>query len=183
MSEDPDSSSISIALTVLTPAWHDSLPNAEALAQRAALAALAAAPDGQGSPGEVEISVVLADDATARRLNRDYRGCDQPTNVLSFPGSAGAGAGHAKAPGPALLGDVVVALETLCREAAEQDKTRADHLCHLIVHGVLHLLGYDHGAEAKEMERLEIAVLAGLGIGDPYDPVGIRRDRAIDQVQ
>jgi probable rRNA maturation factor len=174
-------------VTVLTPAWRDTLPEAEPLARRAARAALAAAEEGVAEdgvakkgvalPDEAEVGLVLADDATLGRLNRQYRGVEGPTNVLSFATSEGAtseGAtseGYvAESNGPLLLGDVVLAYETVRRESEEQGKRFSDHLCHLVVHGVLHLLGYKHGGEvqAAAMERLEIAALADLGVSDPY---------------
>jgi probable rRNA maturation factor len=107
--------------------------------------------------------LVLADDATVRDLNRRFRGKDKPTNVLSFP------SGAAAAPG-AYLGDIVLAIETLAREADEQGTRRSHHFAHLAVHGLLHLLGYDHDsdADAERMEREEARILAGLGIADPY---------------
>lgn len=144
-------------------AWPD---GADALAARAAYAALA--PFWGPDDGPAELSVVLADDALVRRLNRTYRGKDKPTNVLSFaltesedPDREG---------GPTILGDVVLAHETLVREAAEQAKPLESHFAHLVVHGVLHLLGYDHeeDADADEMEALEVEVLAGLDIANPY---------------
>lgn len=140
--------------------------DAEWLAERAALAALGAV--WMSEDGPAELSVVLADDELVQTLNRDYRGKDKPTNVLSFalteadePDVEGA---------PTLLGDVVLAWETLVRESKEQGKPLSNHLCHLVVHGVLHLLGYDHevDAEAEEMERLEVEVLATLDVPDPY---------------
>ena len=109
----------------------------------------------------------LSDDAEQRGLNRTYRGKDCSTNVLAFPQTAPAAAD----PGtPLLLGDVVLAFETVRREAAAQGKPFADHLCHLVVHGVLHLLGFDHeaAAEAAAMEAREVTILAGLGVRDPY---------------
>ncbi len=183
MRDDPDSSSssdtrqIAIAVTILSPAWGQSLPAAEPLARRAALAALAVAPAPgalhAAAPGcgpaerEAELSLVLADDATVARLNRDYRGREGPTNVLSFPAADPAAP---DAGGPVLLGDVVLAYETVRAEAERQGIGLADHLCHLVAHGVLHLLGYDHRteAEAAAMERLESAALAGLGVPDPH---------------
>jgi probable rRNA maturation factor len=178
MSDDPDSPSnpdtpqISIVVTALTPAWRDTLPEAEPLAHRAARAALAAveegvAKEGVALPGAAEVGLVLADDATLGRLNRQYRGVEGPTNVLSFAASEGS---TLESSGPLLLGDVVLAYETVWRESEEQGKRFSDHLCHLVVHGVLHLLGYEHGneAQAAAMERLEIAALAGLGVSDPY---------------
>ena len=140
--------------------------NAEWLAERAALAALAAV--WLADDGPAELSVVLADDALVQTLNRDYRGKDKPTNVLSFALTESDSPEAEDA--PTLLGDVVLAWETVAREAGEQGKPLADHLSHLVVHGVLHLLGYDHevDAEAEEMERLEVEVLATLDVSDPY---------------
>lgn len=139
--------------------WRALTPDPEALVERAVSAAL-----GLFEPEAVELSVVLSDDAAVRVLNRDHRGKDQPTNVLSFPPA------FAPPAGPRPLGDVILAFETVEREAGEQGKAAGDHLSHLVVHGVLHLCGYDHGteAEAEEMEDVERAVLAGLGIADPY---------------
>ncbi len=145
-----------ITLRVEAPAWRRRLPGAGARLRRAARAALAAA-KLKGRPAG-ELCLVLADDALQRRLNHDYRGRDEATNVLSFEGA------------PAALGDVVLALETVAAEAENQGKSLADHAAHLVVHGVLHLMGYDHEsrAEGRRMEQLEIAILAGLGIADPY---------------
>jgi probable rRNA maturation factor len=155
-----------VQLRVEAPAWHRALPGAGALARRAARAARAAAAPGPGGA----LCIVLADDALQRRLNRTFRGRDKPTNVLSFDGAPGA------------LGDVVLALETIAAEAEAQGKALADHVAHLVVHGVLHLMGYDHErpGPARRMERLEIEILAGLGIADPYrlPPPGRRRGAA-----
>jgi probable rRNA maturation factor len=150
-----------IALRVEAPAWRRRLPAAESLVRRAARAALAAAkhrPRG-------ELCLVLADDALQRKLNHDFRGRDKPTNVLSFEGA------------PVSLGDVVLALETIAGEAETQGKSLADHVAHLVVHGVLHLMGFDHqtGGQARRMERLETEILAGLGIADPYRPTASGR--------
>jgi probable rRNA maturation factor len=102
-------------------------------------------------------------------LNRDYRGVDAPTNVLSFSGESAPGPIDGR---PRVLGDVIVAYQTARAEAAEAELPLGDHLCHLVVHGMLHLLGHDHrsGGEAESMERLEVRVLAGLGVADPYAP-------------
>jgi probable rRNA maturation factor len=112
-----------------------------------------------------EISLVFTDDSAIRTLNRDWRQQDKPTNVLSFP--AVDPAAIAAAP---LLGDIVIAQETVQREADAEGKTFEDHLTHLVVHGFLHLLGFDHidDDEAEEMEGAERAILARLGIADPY---------------
>ena len=150
--------------------WRQLCPDAEVLARDAAEAALV---QGSGALGQrwqqrVEIAVNLAGAADQRRLNRDYRGHDTPTNVLAFPGWE---PGMRVPPGaPLLLGDVVLACETIAHEAFEQKKSIADHLRHLVVHGVLHLLGYDHERprKAAEMEALETSILAKLGVPDPY---------------
>ena len=119
--------------------------------------------------GAAELSVVLTDDTEQRELNREWRGKDKPTNVLSFPQIEPFGTVTG------ILGDIVLARETLEREAAELGKPFADHFTHLIVHGFLHLLGYDHevDTEALRMEGLETRILAALGIDDPYadDPL------------
>lgn len=112
---------------------------------------------------------MLLDDARQQMLNRDYRGIDKPTNVLSFAtGPVPNGAGLEGMPW--LLGDISIALETTQIEATEQKKTLANHFCHLVVHGMIHLIGLDHAdaAEAEVMENLEIEILKGLGIDNPY---------------
>jgi probable rRNA maturation factor len=145
-------------IDVQSPLW-DTLPEAEATVRTAISAA------AEFEPAAGEMSVVLTDDASIRILNRDWRKIDKATNVLSFP------AATPPIPGvPALLGDVVVAYETLAREAAEEGKPPLHHLAHLVVHGYLHLLGYDHetDSEADAMEGLERQILARLKIADPY---------------
>ena len=124
----------------------------------------------------IEVGVRLSDDASVRVLNRDYRGKDSPTNVLSFAAleSADDAADFMMTPDmPLMLGDIIVARETCAREAAEQNKALINHLVHLTVHGTLHLVGYDHMVddEAEEMEELERQILARLGIDDPYEPI------------
>jgi probable rRNA maturation factor len=158
---DPHPSRLHLDLIEACPAWGEAIPEIEAICRATAMAALAAAAPSR----EQELSVLLADDAAIRALNRDWRGKDQPTNVLSFPAGAPAAEGA-----PLLLGDVALAYETVAREAAEQGKSLADHTRHLLVHGVLHLLGHDHEdeAEAERMEILERSILAGLGVADPY---------------
>ena len=140
---------------------------AKAKLTRIATAAIAAAASGARlrASGGAEVIVVFTDDAHVRRLNRKYRGKNKPTNVLSFPASPT----PAGAPVP-LLGDIVLAAETVAKEAAEAGVALADHLTHLIVHGFLHLIGYDHedDTEAAAMEALETRVLKKLGVADPY---------------
>ena len=111
------------------------------------------------------VTIVLSDDGSVRALNAEWRGKDKPTNVLSFPAGP-----VPPGQGPAALGDIVLARQTLEREAAEEGKSLGDHFTHLVVHGFLHLLGYDHetDAEAETMEELERRVLHALAIDDPY---------------
>ena len=112
-----------------------------------------------------EVSLLLCDDARIREINREWRGLDKPTNVLSFPAAP-----RAMLAKSAAVGDIAIAYETVAREAQEEGKTIRDHYMHMVAHGFLHLLGYDHetDAEAEEMEALEISVLHGLGVADPY---------------
>ena len=153
--------------------WPDPLDWEERAAEAVA-AALALTPFAslaQAAP-LVEVAVRLTDDAEVQTLNRDFRGKDKPTNVLSFPqvqddlleGLANSDDGEI------LLGDIVLARETCAREAEEKAISIADHATHLIVHGTLHLVGYDHGddASAGAMEALEVKALASLGIANPY---------------
>jgi probable rRNA maturation factor len=139
----------------------------EAMIRRGVEAAFAVASDAPRDA--VEISVLLTDDAGIRELNKAWRGQDKATNVLSFPAPELHGA-----PGARPLGDLALALETLRREAENEGKSLADHFTHLVVHGTLHLLGYDHelDAEAEIMEALEVKALATLGIADPYRDIG-----------
>lgn len=144
-----------IEVEVEDEAWTDALPDAAAVVERAATAALGAV--------EGDVVVLLTDDAAVRDLNARFRDRDQPTNVLSFPAAESA-APH--------LGDLVLAFGVCAAEAAAQGKTLTDHLTHLVVHGVLHLLGRDHEAEAEAeaMEAEERTLLASLGVADPYRP-------------
>jgi probable rRNA maturation factor len=123
----------------------------------------AAAQSGVELTDGAEVSLLFCDDAFIATLNRQWRGLDKPTNVLSFP----AGGDLSVAP---ILGDIVIAYETAAAEAGQEGKSLADHVSHLIVHGFLHLIGFDHieDADAEEMEALERMILAGLGIEDPY---------------
>ncbi|MDQ1191393.1 putative rRNA maturation factor [Brevundimonas vesicularis] len=142
-----------IEIEVEAETWTGALPGAEAVVERAVQAALGTV--------EGDIVVLLTDDDAVRELNGRFRDKDRPTNVLSFP-----------APENAFphLGDIVLAYGVCATEAEAQGKTLADHLSHLVVHGVLHLLGRDHedDAEAEEMEAEEREILAQIGVADPY---------------
>ena len=151
--------SATVHVTVEAPAWNH-IPGIEAAILSAARRALA------GGPADAEIGILLGDDAHVRALNSQFRHIDKPTNVLSFPAPDGPGKGKA-------LGDIILGYETVRREAQEQNKIFLHHAQHLTIHGVLHLLGYDHerDSEAVEMEALETKLCLSLGIADPYkDP-------------
>jgi probable rRNA maturation factor len=141
-------------------------PDAEAVIQRAVAAAAEIAKAGIG---EAELAVMLTDDSGIRTLNNNWRGIDKPTNVLSFPALPPTGAGGPD-DAPRMLGDIAIAYETTRKEADDEQKPFDHHLSHLAVHGFLHLIGYDHEKEdeAEQMESLEQAILAQLGIPDPY---------------
>jgi len=140
-----------VDVILLDAAWAKALPGVERLVRRAARAALGAR--------KRSLNVALADDRRVRALNKRDRRQDKPTNVLSYP------SGERQ-----FVGDVVLARQTVWREARAQNKTPQAHISHLVVHGTLHLLGYDHedDSEAERMEALERRILAKLGIADPY---------------
>lgn len=167
--ETPEIQPITIEMTIEAGDWGSE----EAIRMEVDRAIEAAMAIGRFDlPPYAELSLVLTDDAHIRELNRTWRGKDKATNVLSFP----AGEQHEAdvsddyADPPLLLGDIVVARETLIREAGEEGKSVADHFAHLLVHGFVHLMGYDHedDGEAEEMEALEADILAHLGIANPY---------------
>ena len=139
--------------------WPEALDIRADEAVRAALKASKAKASGAS-----ELSIVLTDDAEQQNLNRDWRGIDKATNVLSFPQIEPFG------PVTGILVDIILARETLEREAVEQGVSFEDHFTHLVVHGFLHILGYDHieEDEALVMEGLETQILASLGVADPY---------------
>lgn len=151
---------IDIALAVEAGEWP-----AEARLEQMVRAAVGAACADQGLHGASELSVVFTDDAAIRELNAGWRGKDKPTNVLSFPAFPEGWSAL-----PPMLGDIVLAAETVTREAADESKPFENHLTHLIVHGFLHLVGHDHedDAEAEAMEAAERRILAALAIPDPY---------------
>lgn len=179
-----DATDLAVDVVGRSPLWRERVPDLDALCVETARAVFAAAPlpnpppqvgkgDQENPPPQAgegwmgaEVSIVLADDALLRELNGKWRGIDKPTNVLAFAAESGE-----TPPGaPRLLGDVVIAFETVAREAEAQGKPLAHHLRHLIVHGVLHLLGWDHEdpIEAERMEAFEVAILQHLGVPDPY---------------
>lgn len=154
---------IDIDILVEAPGWGDER-DLEAIARRCVDAAAEGAGLGDLSS---ELSLVFTDDEAIRALNVHWRGKEKPTNVLSFPAAP---LKPGARPGP-MLGDIVIARETVEREAEQEGKPLGHHLAHLLVHGFLHLLGYDHEdpAEAERMEALERRILAGLSIPDPYE--------------
>jgi probable rRNA maturation factor len=162
----------SLALRAQSRRWRD-VGDLAALRQTATLATEAAIAIAPVKPrAGAELSLLLTDDKRIRVVNRDWRGLDKATNVLSFP----AAPPERIADSP-VLGDIVLAYETVAREAQAEGKSLSDHFSHLVIHGLLHLLGEDHEteAEAERMESLEVAALARLGIADPYadsEPVG-----------
>ena len=171
---------LDISFSLESGDWETAVADVERLTEGAARGAFEAAEKPEILDGDtpVEMSLVLADDALVQTLNRDYRDKDKPTNVLSFAllddlddTDESTDDVLARDQGmPILIGDVILAFETVQREALEQGKSFGDHLTHLVIHGVLHLLGYDHQSDpdADRMERLETSILARLGIADPY---------------
>jgi probable rRNA maturation factor len=159
---------VAVSVIVEHDAWRDIIAEPMPLLRRAAIVAVAEVRRARRSRSTriPVVAVALIDDRAMRKLNKTYRGKDRPTNVLSFPSGETAESKRVRQS----LGDVAIALGTVKREAKEQGKSVSDHLTHLMVHAVLHLLGYDHEADpdAEEMEALERKALARLGIADPY---------------
>jgi len=153
--------SIVVETLIDSPLW-DAFPQAGDLARR--VVAQCQKSCARGLAPDCEVSVAFCDDGAVRALNAQWRKIDRPTNVLSFP-----------TPGDlankAMLGDIVVAYETVAREARDEGKRFEDHVAHMVMHGFLHLVGYDHEdpAEAEVMEEMERTVAAALGMRDPYD--------------
>ncbi len=147
-----------IEIAIEDGCWSRALPRIESLVLAAAEAALAGEREGG-------VSILLTGDEAVRALNARFRGKDAPTNVLAFPAPENR---------ENLLGDVALAFDTCAREAKEQGKPLSHHLQHLVAHGVLHLVGYDHQSEpeARAMEALEREILSGLGVPDPYAAAG-----------
>ena len=141
-----------------------------AIGEAAAMTAVSGGKAALAATSGGELAIVLTDDSAIRALNRDWRGKDQPTNVLSFPAPAPSGSRPGQPGAVRLMGDIVIAYETVEREARAEQRPFAHHLAHLAVHGFLHLVGHDHAVEteADAMEALEIAVLARLDVPNPY---------------
>lgn len=167
--DDPVPPALNVDVIFEDPRWQD-IPDAEETVIRAARAAFAS----HGTQAaETELAVLLTGDDALHEMNRRWRGKDMPTNVLSFPADDVARAmGH--------LGDIALSCDTLAREAAADAKPLTHHMQHLVIHGVLHLLGFDHMTEtqADAMEALERAILAGLGVPDPYATSGAAAGQA-----
>lgn len=167
---DPEPS-LDIAIILDKPCWKRSVVEWEALIQPAILETLR---QSQWGDQLTEINILLTDDAEIQELNKRYRGVDKPTNVLSFPSFEPEEISGLKtnkqSPEPIVLGDIALAYETIQKECSDQDKSFDHHLIHLTVHGVLHLLGFDHekDEEAAVMESLEIQILSSLTIPNPY---------------
>ena len=148
-----------VEIRVDAPAWREI--EFEAVVREAASETLReAGPKG----GPLELSVLLTDDSAMADLNRTWRGRDGPTDVLSFPGD------FRPSPAPRLLGDVALSIDALKADAARDGLSATDHLAHLVVHGILHLVGYDHesDSEAAAMEKAEAGILGAMGIANPY---------------
>ncbi len=167
---------ITVDVNIPEGRWLDLLPWLETLAVEAAREACLAG-GASAIPTDVmaEISITFADDNFIEELNARHRGIEGPTNVLSFPAASPVDFSVNPADGPRpelLLGDLVLGFETVAKEAESQGKRPGDHVAHLVVHGVLHLLGFDHEQddEASRMERLETSIMENLGIDDPYRP-------------
>lgn len=164
------------------PAYAKQRSRLKAVTQKAIHATLKHMPQTASATVPIEVSVLLSDDAALRQLNRDFRGKDKPTNVLSFPSRHRERSEGSEVLAPAdeeilrfaqddnYLGDIAISLDTITREAAEQGKKFDAHLAHMCVHGTLHLLGLDHetDAEAEAMESKEIIILQYVGYKNPY---------------
>lgn len=159
----PPAEELSVVVDPRCAAWVTLVPDAPERCRSAAIAAFGVA---DVMPVHAEVSVVLADNLFIQSLNKDWRQLDRPTNVLAFPGDAPDASGE----GVKLLGDIVIASGVVEQEALNEGRPVSDHLAHMVVHGTLHLLGYDHidEDEAVQMEELETKALAVLGIDDPY---------------
>ena len=170
----PHSANPITEVLVVADCWQDE-PDAEAVIQRAIAAA---AETVDADVADAELAVMLTDDSGIRTLNSNWRGVDEPTNVLSFPALQPDG-GRREDDAPRMLGDIAIAYQTMRKEADDEHKPFDHHLSHLAVHGFLHLIGYDHETDddAEAMETLEAEILAQLGIPNPYADGDAERER------
>jgi probable rRNA maturation factor len=169
MSDRTPNAPLRLALEIEDPRWVAALPNVAELLEKAIALALA---DVDDAGRTIEVGVRLVDDGTIQGLNRDWRGRDKPTNVLSFPlGDPGP---VSDPDFPWLIGDIVMSFDTVTAESIRDAKPLEHHVVHLAIHATLHLIGHDHEdeAEADVMEAAEVKLLAGLGIPDPYLSIG-----------
>ena len=175
MSDRTPDAPVRLALEIEDPRWTRALPDVAALLEKAIALALA---DVDDTSRTIEVGVRLVDDGTIQGLNRDWRGRDKPTNVLSFPLGDPAPVDDPALVGdpdyPWLIGDIVMSFDTMKTEAERDGKPLEHHVVHLAVHAALHLIGHDHegDAEAEAMEAAEVKLLAGLGVPDPYAHTG-----------
>lgn len=165
----PDALDITVAIH--DRRWHDALPNVSVFCEKAIRFVLMSQMSRWYRPewadASLEVACVMTDDQEIQKLNARFRGQDKPTNVLSFEADP---EGPCLQGSPRVLGDIIISLDTLLREAAEQGKTLQDHASHMLVHGTLHLLGLDHirDDEAEIMEKIEVETLSALGVANPY---------------
>lgn len=157
-----------IEITCDNDKWYEILPDVEEVITHSCINAVKAS-SIDSLTDLIEVSVLLSGDSFIKQLNSQFREKNRPTNVLSFPGQEYK-AGEYGATPYVMLGDIALALETIQKEAEEETKSFHDHLCHLVIHGTLHLLGYDHEKkkDAELMEGLEVKILKDMGISDPY---------------
>ncbi len=164
---------LSINIDVAAAGWKKAFPKMrEKIEQAAAVAVMRAKKPKSFDKKTFEVNVLLTTDSTIKKLNHDYLGKNKATNVLSFPQENQIDTG--------MLGDIALAFQTLKRECREQKKTLENHCIHLVVHGVLHLFGYDHMKmkDAKSMEKLECDILASMGYPDPYQENTVKKPRS-----
>ena len=154
-----------IEISIKHKAWQTALPKASNIVRQAVHSALSVTT----KPSEEELAVILANDALLKSLNKDYRGIDKPTNVLSFSYTQPKKENVSNL--PSMLGDIIISLDTACSEAEKANIGLKAHVSHLVIHGVLHLMGYNHelDSDALIMEKLEIQALERIGYRNPYD--------------
>jgi len=164
---------LNIAVRVDEPDWQTTFDDLQATLEKTLTTAFELSWHGvfAGPVQMAEVSLLLTDNETVKTLNRDYRNQDKPTNVLAFAVLDGEDTGPRPEGAPVMLGDIIMAYGVLMTEAGDKKIQPSSHLCHLVVHGMLHLLGFDHQSddEAGEMEAMESRILKKLGVADPYE--------------